>query len=636
MQHQERLPLLNSMKNPLLLLRKGKKLLILTFLWSIGLFCMWDVRQFLTEGVLINGLTNHPFENFSNFSSWRTLANEVARGNFFLTAQSLNGNEAVVYSYPYFSLWIYGGLIHLLGGAWATIIGGILFSSASLVILVLIYRCYLPWRWSVTLSAFGAIAFIAWPFRAYISGLINGDGWPEMGAITQLDIMGMPFPSISLCAFLIAFYISIKRVKPSVLRMAVLTAVWVLQAFFHPVNALFGVPFWIAVVAIDLYRLKSRTPSFPALKVGILVALIAIMSLIPVIYVFGGLLLGESSQGGLLIYASSSNLNSSATLYFYFAYFIFPLFLLGLIYYCNRVDPYELGVKFLPIWVAMALEFTLALLWDFAGIGLPTELIMSRLSMFFLHLFYFVPFIYYLSRPSWRYHDGIEGGVLAKKIRKLSSIVVQDGSLVILPLIIIMLSFYTYTASEAALDNYVNKQIPAIRNIERQLDALQHGMDEDAVLVSSTLATNFAIIVNGSFKSLLVNRFVDSVSIDEALERLALFAHLVGWSKQQFLIMFKKDEKKFSKFGKWVDLTGSTPVIGLGTWLLFNRKLISEQDRENISRTVSKVYDTLNVSLMIKKYNVKKLYLDNIPTNEIINNGTIAQLDYGYIVLYLK
>ena len=93
---------------------------------------------------------------------------------------------------------------------------------------------------------------------------------------------------------------------------------------------------------------------------------------------------------GLDNLSSSAKESNSFDWFFIIAYCFFPLLVLQIAYKVFRVDPYELLLKFLPVWVAMSVELFLSLAWQLFGIGLPSELLLSRLGLFFLHILYII------------------------------------------------------------------------------------------------------------------------------------------------------------------------------------------------------------------------------------------------------
>ena len=103
------------------------------------------------------------------------------------------------------------------------------------------------------------------------------------------------------------------------------------------------------------------------------------------------------------IISLSNEPNHSVGTYYFVVYFFIPISFLTIVYLFQRIDLYEIIVRFFPIFLLMIIELCLILLKINTGFGLQPELIFDRIGTFFLHLFYYVPTLYFLSRPAVSY-----------------------------------------------------------------------------------------------------------------------------------------------------------------------------------------------------------------------------------------
>ena len=69
-----------------------------------------------------------------------------------------------------------------------------------------------------------------YPFRNFLVGLIAGDVFPTL-PVDQPDIIGQPFPSLSLLIFLLLFYYSILSTRTGGSGQMLMSVLWGLQGY---------------------------------------------------------------------------------------------------------------------------------------------------------------------------------------------------------------------------------------------------------------------------------------------------------------------------------------------------------------------------------------------------------------------
>jgi hypothetical protein len=262
---------------------------------------------------------------------------------------------------------------------------------------------------------------------------------------------GFPFPAISLLSFLIVFYLSIQRTYMSKRRSIILSIAWGLQSQIHIINLIFGVPFWVLFLGLKIWRSSNNNWSHKNTKILFFHIAIVAISCIPMMI---SMWLQFNSGLGLDYLTGPPQVTESFDWFFILAYCVFPLLLLRLAYGVFRVDPYELLIKFLPVWVAMIVELVLSLSWQFFGIGIPSELLQSRLGLYFLHIFYFTPVIYCMHRSIGNYSIGTESLLISYKIRSFCIWLFKDASLIFLPCFLISLSVFFIVSSEKSYEKF--------------------------------------------------------------------------------------------------------------------------------------------------------------------------------------
>jgi len=607
---------------------RGYLLLILSTIWVFVIFSAWDFRQTFVLDIELNRLFFSDYWTVSNYMSWLPLSMEVSRGNIFPLDPLLGQSDSGIGFFPYFSLWFVGLLIALFGTSVTLLIGSTLLPTVSYVFMVLIYRRYLSWRWSISISALGIIGFNSAPFRNFLLDIITEEGWKNIVVISPPDITSFPFPAVSLLSFLVLFYLSIQRTYLSKRRSTILSIAWGLQTQVHLLNAIIGIPFWISFFALNIWR-HSRT-GWTVLQSRELLTQIGLVlfSCLPL-----ALSVFSQSKDGIILESITGFYDDVGPVdwFLVITYFVIPMITLRLAYLVFRIDPYELIFKFLPVWVLMAVELSLTVLWQAFGIGVSTDLMFSRLGMFFLHLFYFVPTIYCVHRQVDNYTIGVESNIVATKIRTSLKWFFKDASLIYLPIFIIMLSSFSMTLSEKSFQNLQQNGVLLYKESENIFKLLTTGSKSGDVLVGPNNLVNIALFTKGRYGTLWSSRITGNVGLDSAIERFALYARIVGWSEEQFLSFMSPDDV-FYESSEVFDLASIAPIPGLGYWLLLNDKKLSSIEYIEFLSNLKNIFSSINVNKKIKEFNVKKIVVYGVPENDFGMNfyraGKFSIIDF--------
>ena len=586
----------------------------LSVAWIFILFLLWDLKQLLLVGFSYSGNALGDYWTISSQATWLPLIAEISRGNLFPIDPFLGQGDVDFRFFPYLTLWFSGFLLSIFG------VGGVLFISNSLlptlsyIFMVLIYRCFLNWRWSISLSALGILGFNYDPFREFLVGLFLGESLLSIGADSLPGATGFPFPAISLLSFLIVFYFSIKRVYLSKSRSIILSIAWAIQSQIHIVNLIFGLPFWFCFFGFQIWRSAKNKWTYKELNqilfhIGI-VSIICLPMILSIIYQFNNGL-------GFEYLAGSVEGPKSLDWFFIIAYCIIPLLVLRVAYGVFRVDPYELLIKFLPVWVAMLVELVLSLAWQIFSFGLPTELLSSRLGLFFLHIFYYTPAIYCMHRSNVNYSVGSESLRFSSKIRSFFIWLARDASLVFLPIIVILLTIFFTLSSEK---NYLKSQDSDLLNI-KQGELIQSiitsEMQPGDVLIGPNIVSNLLLPINERYGGIWINQIISNHNSTEVIERFATYAKLVGWTESEFHLFMMPGHEAFNKSKKAIDISSNNPISGFGYWLTYHNNVLNSNQLKELSLKVTKVYNSINLYQKLNEYNVKRVVVNKMLQDDI-------------------
>jgi hypothetical protein len=575
---------------------------LVSIVWIFVIFSAWDLRQYLYLGEYIDGLLIGDYWALNNHISWISLSNKVSQGNLFPVYSFYDYIESEFRFFPYLSLWFSGFLIFFLGPSGSSLVGGIVFPVLSYIFMTLIFKNYLPWKWSISLASLGVLSFGSASFRDFLSGLIMGHGWLNLGVNNFPDIANFPFPAVSLLSFLFVFYLSIKKIHMSKRRMTLLSVFWGMQSQVHIVNAIIGVPFWIGLLVLLTFRSNRNRWGVDQTKQLLIQFFIVLLICLPAIFSIWDQIV--NNEGLSLLVARSENLDPVNWFVITF-YFVVPLIALVLTFWASRVDPYEIIYKFLPIWIVMSVELILVLLWSVFGIGIPTELLFNRITLFFLHIFYFIPPIYYMNRFKFNYHSGTESLLISKKIRSVLYWFFKDASLVYLPLFFLLLTAFSVSSSEKSFQYFKSDVVPAYKEFNKTMSLLSEDVSPGEVLIGPDNITNISLMYLGDYKTLWTNKLISTDNVNEVIERFALYAKIIGWDEDEFLLFMSPSNLTYST--KKLMLNSRSAVPGLGYWLTFNNKIMKDVEVGKLALRLRDVYKKMNSSKKLKEYNVKKI-----------------------------
>jgi hypothetical protein len=585
-------------------------------IWAFAIFCGWTVAQMVLADGFLFRLTDINEATLSSISSWLPLASEVARGNLLPAAPALGDGLTELRFYPYITLWIHGLTIAVFGQVGAAVVGEVIWPVIGFLLLISLFRRFLPRRWSITLAALGFLAFLDFPLRIFLGALVGGAGWRDVGTNALPDIASFPVPALTVTLFLGSLLLSLQRRRLNTTRLLLLTAMWSLHSQVHLVNATVGVLFWFSHFPLELARQNKRRSRKWIVAQTAAQAGVAFIVFLPALVGWVEIATGEVNfLGGVVFEANLFGF------YYYFAYFLIPLGLTALLFGVMRLDYYELLTRFRPVYCLMLVELLLVTFNLVTGQGIPSENIFSRLGLYVLHPLYYVPVIHFLSRlefegPAERYSRGSESIAMSGRLRKGLKWLFMDASIVYLPLFFVVLTAY---AGSSAIASYHHAETTGIKNNSASAAAvavLTQGAKSGDGLAADLPSANLMIPVAGRFGSLWVNRFANNVVPDEIVSRLALYARLAGWSSSDFLYFMTPISLTVNGL---IKLDGVAVPKGLGYWLAFHRAGINRSSsRPRYVKSATKAFDAVDLNADACRFGLTRWLAKTPPPKELI------------------
>jgi len=580
----------------------------LSGLWMIAIFMGWWIAQFKTGSAGNFGSISMPIGMFSELTGWFPLAAEVSRGNLFPSEPSLGTGLSQFSFYPYISIWSHGFFIALFGIQGADFIGTTLFPLVAFFMLVQIYNRYLPTRWSISLAAVGLIGFVSLPFREFLNDLLRGIGWRELGTTQNLEVAHFPMPAFSLTIFLITFYLSIQNKRLTLRNISPITLLWALQIMVHPINVLLGLFFWFTAFPLRLCRQNQDKNLVWQLRQIAIQGLLAIVVMLPSLWAYYNL--GQSNIGFSTIGFSQGEETLKVFNTFYFtSYFILPLLLLGFVYKIYRVDPYEVLIKFWPVLLMMTIEFMVVCFPGVLNFKIPSDLIFTRIGIFFLHFYYFVPFLYYVSRSSQQYHLASEQNQLGTKIKSGLEWFFNSASKVYLVLLWVLLTFYAISSMHQFWIQK-KKEAPLLENAWEMTRILNSETPEGKTLVSEEPLVNLLLPVDGRNGTLWISRFSNRVSQETILEALALYAHIFNWTEKEYLSLIMPGEIQQQGVRAIANLSREKiRSSGVGYWLIMGKSSLSDSNAASSYKEKARnIFQNLELKTALRRFKVYKIF----------------------------
>jgi hypothetical protein len=238
-------------------------------------------------------------------------------------------------------------------------------------------------------------------------------------------IFDFPIPGFSSLFFLIVYALIITIKKTNKWLLLILSFLASLDFYINPIDALFLIGIWAIFLILKLNK-------------GVKIQHVLINFFIILSIVLSGLITANLSAESVSSY--------SISIYNLIAYLFLPLSLMVTLYFIQRIDIYEIYNRFSHIYFFMAIEVFIIIISYFKIFPINLDILETRILQFFIHLFYYVPVIYFLSKPKIKveYSFGSESSFFAKKMRFFSSLIYNISENFIAVIISIMLILYNF------------------------------------------------------------------------------------------------------------------------------------------------------------------------------------------------
>jgi len=578
------------------------KYLIFLFLYTGILFFSWNLYHVLSyDGFFLNSIYASP-EEAKNIYSWMPLI----KGNF--TELLFNGDYL-----PYLTVG-FAKLTNIVGGKFLFFfLFNIVFPLSSIILSYLIFKRFIPSIWAIFLSLLLILVFKDYPFRDFLTELflnqrvINNTNPPE--------IIFSPIPSFSTFCFLLLFYLSTLSRIISNKKIFIYTILWSLFIYIHPLDWIYGLVFWFGYFIVKLYRKEKKSEKI--LSKTLFMVLINIILSIAIIYpALADLLNNQISYSALAI----TDLNLKDNFYYIASYFFLPLLLLSVVTLLYKVDPYEIIINFWQIYLLMLVEIVILISLIFVDYsGLSESLVKYRIVQFFIHGYYFIPPLHFITRKKYFVKSQsnskiIFSLVILKKI--IDSIFIKYKTIVVIPILFLLLLQITILSLEnfKNKNSMYNKYHSDINKTLNNIKTEKHHLVTDENIFDLIFISDF----NDYGQSILKNRFSSGISENEFLERAIIFAKIKQWTVDEFLLFMMPGSMQ--KNTKIINFYNNLEFLnsGLGYYFNFHDIILSKDELINYKIKLKDMFVNIDEKNIIDKYIVSYII-----TNELSNPSNI-------------
>jgi len=300
------------------------------------------------------------------------------------------------YFEPYISIYIFeliksSQILYILAA-----INIILIPYFILVLLFKVYSKFVEPKYAFLFSLLSLSVSSEKNFRDFLYSISQSN---YMDGLSYTDfplIFKFPFPSLSTLFFLCLFYGIINIKKWRYQNYWIITILSALFFYINALDAVFILFLWFFVLCFDVYKARD-----------------GIKYLLFHITLTAALLLP-----GILENSVVQNYETTTSYNYYnlVLYNFFPLFLSFVFFKIKRIDPYEVWFKFKYIYLFLGIEIFINLLVYTKTFIIDLNILNKQVLQFVIHLLYYTPIIYYLSRQSINYRFGSESNKASIKI----------------------------------------------------------------------------------------------------------------------------------------------------------------------------------------------------------------------------
>lgn len=313
-------------------------------------------------------------------------------------------------------------------GFMLSLVGSTFLPSTLMALTVGILSRHLSILWSVSLTLLALLTLSELPFRDFLIGMATGrSSFPVSDVFPQA--MVWPIPIVPTLLFVILYMLGTKLGRLSFRAQTYITAASAALIYLNPFDAYLAISFWIGhlMVQFALDKLPKRDV-IRMLGAQILVALVVVLPA----------LIGSDFT------IEPTPAEAFPIWYVLFVHFLAPLALLVAIVTLARVDTYEIVSRFRSVFILMLAEFGLILISSVGVISLNITYLQSQTPLFFTHILFWTPVIYYASRPGVDAWSSSKGRGWRPHFRRIFFLAFNTLSLYLLPVVIALMVVYAF------------------------------------------------------------------------------------------------------------------------------------------------------------------------------------------------
>jgi len=377
--------------------------------------------------------------------------------------------------------------------------------------------------WSLTLAFLGLTSISSSPFFQNTLLFLSGR-FELLSTPGYFDLLTSFSTAVILTMFLFLFYATLKlqslKSKPIIIGpgLKISTNLFALltgfSIFVHPSIFIFSYSFLFLSMFIKELRSKINRNRFNTRKF-LTLAFIPLLMAIPYLIIH----IGFYGEPDLLKEIHTHNQISTLVKPF-ILYSFLPLILAIISSNIFMVDPYELLIKFWPILLMSIIEIIIRCISVLNIIPIDIEIIINRISIYFLHFFYYVPCLTIVSRNfSYLPVPNSKSKKFQHYIRKVMSVFGKTLKIPIGFIFLVIVSVSSYSAFSTLNSSYINNHVIQLNEVFNKIETSLNLKNRNFIFssIDNNLITSFQGKNNNKLNFFLLSgsdRNKDSVEYD--------------------------------------------------------------------------------------------------------------------------
>ncbi len=359
----------------------------------------------------------------------------------------------------------------------------VLFSVFSFYFSIKIYKLYdLNIYWSGLLSFLGITSMSSLPIASSLLSILKLDWSYTKDTNHYFDLLTSFSSSFVLLVFLYLIYITLREQKSLTKIYPLIPSLWCFSVFIHPSIFIFGYTFILILNTIKEYRIHGKKDYqlnlYNFCCINFLPLIIAVPYFLMNLNFFNTSSEEISFSFNYLMFLKNISL-----------YFILPFGLMLISSSVYKLDPFEILVKFWPILLIAFLELTLRVASGLDFFSLDSSRILDRVSMYFLHFFYYAPFLSIIGKDFTYLPDLQKEEVsLSDRIRPIFSFFYNSLSIPLSLFLIGLVSINSFNSFKSdhynKIDNHASNIIATVNLLNAPIDNIAFVTIDDNLVYS--------------------------------------------------------------------------------------------------------------------------------------------------------